>query len=44
VRYLRDEVLRLLDHPTMTRRRLRAELVALAKQVEEHGPAGAEPG
>jgi len=38
VRYLRDAVMRLLDDPTMTRRRLRAQLVALAKEVEEHGP------
>jgi hypothetical protein len=43
VRYLRDAVLKLLDDPTMTRRRLRAALTELAKQVEEHGPPDGEP-
>jgi hypothetical protein len=38
VRYLRDAVLGLLQDPTLTRRRLRAELAQLAQQVEEWGP------
>jgi hypothetical protein len=43
VRYLRDAVVKLLDDPTMTRRRLQAALTELAKQVEEHGPPDGEP-
>lgn len=38
VRYLRDRVLSMLEDPAMTRSRLRRELLALAKQVEELGP------
>jgi hypothetical protein len=44
VRFLRDAIVKLLDDPTMTRRRLRAALAELAKQVEEHGPPDGEPG
>ena len=43
VRYLRDAIVKLLDDPALTRRRLRAALTELAKQVEEHGPPDGEP-
>jgi hypothetical protein len=42
VRYLRDAIVKLLDDPALTRRRLRAALTELAKQVEEHGPPDGE--
>jgi len=42
VRYLRDAMLQLIADPEMTRRRLRGELVRLAREVEEHGPLGAQ--
>ena len=44
VRYLRDAVMLLLDDPTMTRRRLRARLVGLAREIEEHGPPNVPSG
>jgi hypothetical protein len=38
VRYIRDAIWRLLDDPAMTRRRMRREIEALVKRVEEKGP------
>jgi hypothetical protein len=38
VRYFRDELWQLLDDPSTTRRRLRPEIEALAKRIEERGP------
>jgi hypothetical protein len=38
VRYFRDELWQLLDDPGTTRRRMRREIEALAKRIEERGP------
>jgi hypothetical protein len=37
-RYLRDELWKLIDDPTMNRRRMRREIAVLTKRIEEHGP------
>ena len=38
IRYLRDFVLSKVDDPATTRSALKRELVALAREIEEHGP------
>jgi hypothetical protein len=40
VPYFRDALWQMLDDPSMTRRRMRREIEALAKRLEEHGPPG----
>jgi hypothetical protein len=38
LRYVRDQLWQMLDDPGMTRRRMRREIEALIKRVEEQGP------
>ena len=38
LRYVRDQLWQLLDEPGMTRRRMRREIDAFIKRVEEKGP------